>query len=310
MGISVLLCVRNGKPYVVAAIESILNQSFSDFELVIRDDGSTDGTSDLIQSFHDPRITVSRNDQPKGLAKNLNEMTRDVRAPYIARMDADDVAEPQRLEQQLTYLKTHPDIDIIGTQAVRMNGDGKISGPYDVPQTHGGIKWRALFANPLVHPSLLIRTDILQKHPYNETYSNSQDYELWSRLLFETDTRFANLPTPLLRYRVHGASTTQTRSDAKKQVSLETSLKNIKRYTTPNTETLVAYAAFRMGRPLTLLDARRILRLFDDLRTAFFVKEHLTKKERNEVIALYLRNKRSVYRYLIKQLLRKLQIFH
>ncbi|MFZ2803655.1 MAG: glycosyltransferase [Patescibacteria group bacterium] len=302
--VSVVMSVHDGQAYLREAIDSILMQTEKDLELIIIDDASTDGTVEIIRSYVDPRIRFLQNEKQAGLAASVNRGIREARAPYIARMDADDISQPDRLERQLAFLATHPEVSVVGSRATMVDEHGKHVRDYRVPLTHGGIRWRALFANPLVHPSIMARTDVLRANPYDESYPNSQDYALWSTLLFEKDIRFANLPEKLLHYRLHPGSTTAKRDDAKKRISVTTSLANIARELTLEAPEEVAYAHFRSNEHITWHDARCVDQLINRLCQMFLQTEKLTLDERKEVQSLARANRISIVKHLLKQALR------
>jgi len=182
------------------AIESILCQSFSDFEFIIVDDASTKNIEMIVRSYNDPRIIYLENEKNKGLAFTLNRCLSISRGKYIARMDADDISLPNRLEKQVKYMEA-TNTDILSTQ-VRFIGalKGETKGSWDCEN----IKVNLLFENkPIIHPTVMIRKDFLDKNnlKYNEKYKKAQDYELWSKAI--RICSFALLDEVLLLYRVH-----------------------------------------------------------------------------------------------------------
>lgn len=270
--VSVLLSVHDGLPYLEEAVDSILKQTFADFEFLIVDDASTDGTLAYLESLDDPRISIIKHGIKQGLAKSLNEMTRVAAGRLIARMDADDISEPERLERQVAFLESHPDVGVLGTAATMIDERGNNLRSYPILTGHLPIKWRALFANPLVHPSVMLRREILLANPYDESYPNSQDYELWSRLLFEKGIRFANLDERLLRYRLHASSTTSSKQK-KAELSTATMLGNIRRYHELDAVQESLLRKSREGKRLTLDESLAMSHLFKKIREAFLKKE-------------------------------------
>ncbi len=270
--VSILMSIHNGLPYLKETVESVLAQTLVDFEFLIVDDASTDGTLAFLESLDDPRIRIIKHPTKQGLAKGLNEMAREAGGRFIARMDADDISEPTRLEKQVAFLESHPDVGVLGTAAVMIDKDGKRLRDYPVLTEHLTIKWRALFANPLAHPSVMLRREILLANPYDESYPNSQDYELWSRLLFDKGIRFANLDEKLLRYRIHHSSTTSSKQK-NAELSTATALKNIRRYFNLNPAQEAFLRKSRAGKRLTLGESLAFSRLFRGIREAFLKKE-------------------------------------
>ena len=198
--------VYNGERHVRAAIDSILAQTHRDFEFIIVDDGSTDGTQEVVSSCRDSRIRLVRMDRNNGLSLALNEGLRLSRHALIARQDADDVAEPNRLQRQLAVMSARPDLALLGSQAVAISEDGTPTGTVRRSITPAAIRWFSAFDNPFIHTSVVFRADVVRAlGGFNPAYDPfSQDYDLWCRLM-ETHA-CANLPERLVRYRVSNSS--------------------------------------------------------------------------------------------------------
>jgi glycosyltransferase involved in cell wall biosynthesis len=204
--VTVLLPVYNGEQYLHETMRSILGQTYTGFEFLIVDDGSTDSTQAIINSYDDPRIRLLVNDRRLKLSGALNRGIDEARGRFIARMDADDIALPGRLEKQVEYLNAHPEVGICGT-AIEVFGSTKRR--TDVyPMTREDIRSYALFDCPFCHPTVMIRKELFNNHQlrYDGSFYPTEDFELWARAveLFPT----ANLPDVLLRYRVHEKSMT------------------------------------------------------------------------------------------------------
>ncbi len=199
--ISVLMTAYNTELYIAEAIESILNQTYTDFEFIIINDGSTDNTASIIKKYadSDQRIIFVDNKENQGLIAVLNQGLDMARGEFIARMDADDKSLPQRFEKQIAYLDAHPDVGVLGTL---IHGFDKIDAP--------GIQIPVITAmdllekNYIAHPSVMIRKELLDKYNlrYNPDYKHCEDLELWSRLIFLT--KFRNIMEVLLMYRITG----------------------------------------------------------------------------------------------------------
>ena len=205
--VSVLMPVHNGERFVEEAVESILGQTFGDYEFIILDDGSTDDTGAILRRCADPRIV--RIDQGhSGLAASLNRGLSVARGDYIARMDSDDRALPERLEREVAFLDRHPEVGIVGTAFRPIDQNGRVGELRRLPQEHIDIRWASLLANPFAHPTVAFRRDLLDRHglSYDGWLAAVEDYDLWTRML--RHTRGANLREPLLHYREHGASVT------------------------------------------------------------------------------------------------------
>ncbi|MBF0262027.1 MAG: glycosyltransferase [Magnetococcales bacterium] len=202
--VTVLTSVYNGARYLDDAIASILAQTWTDFELLLIDDASTDATPVILAAWagRDPRIRLVRNVENLGLTRSLNKGIVLARGVWIARQDADDRSLPDRLARQMAFLETHPDIGLLGSAAWILQADGqRASESRRVPSTHLPIAWNLLFANPFFHASMIFRRDLVLANPYDETVRHGQDFELWGRLV--SQTRAANLTEPLIELRHH-----------------------------------------------------------------------------------------------------------
>ncbi|MEK7148022.1 MAG: glycosyltransferase [Patescibacteria group bacterium] len=228
--ISVIMPVLNGEKYLAQAIESILNQTVTDFEFIIINDGSTDNTEKIIKSFNDPRIVYLDNGKNLGLATSFNIGIDAARGKYIARMDADDVSMPERFSRQLSFLERKPHIGIVGSSIIIINEKGDRVTLHKKPTNHNEIKFSSLFSTPMYHPTVMGRAEVFKSYHYQETFSNSEDYELWSRLLFETNIKFNNIPEPLLKYRIYPQSFTQTLNLDRRALSAHNTIKNVGHY--------------------------------------------------------------------------------
>ncbi len=208
MRVSVILPVRNGGGYLVGAVESILSQTFRDFELLAIDDGSTDGAVDALHAAARDARLRRIDSGGKGLAHALNLGLKASRADLVARMDADDLALPERLARQVAFLDAHPEIAVLGAQAAFIDANGALTGE----QTHFPTAARdvaaALLSRGCVvkHPTVLARKSaILAAGGYRSAFVPAEDFDLWLRVA--ECAGVANLPDVLLRYRIHAAQT-------------------------------------------------------------------------------------------------------
>lgn len=194
--------VYNGECHLKEAIESILNQTLIDFEFIIINDGSTDKTRSILENYHDPRIVLVHNPKNMGLTQSLNKGLNIAQGAYLARMDADDIALPLRLEKQVYFLENCLAVGILGSSCLLIDPNGQEIGLKQMPTSNLDIRWTSLLANPFIHPTVMIRRDILIQNGlrYDESFQTSQDYDLWVRIL--NNTCGANLNEPLLQYRV------------------------------------------------------------------------------------------------------------
>ena len=202
--LSVALSVYNGARFLDLAIASIRAQSFGDFEFLIHDDGSTDGSFDIMarHAAQDPRIRLSR-ESNKGLVESLNRLVDQARAPLIARMDGDDIAHPQRFARQIAFLLAQDEIAVLGTQAEIIDAQSRIlPDPNPHPLTHEEITAGFGHQPHFVHSSVMFRrAAFLSVGRYRSVARHCEDLDLWLRL--SRTTRLANLPDYLMQYRVY-----------------------------------------------------------------------------------------------------------
>lgn len=201
--VSVVMSVYNGARYLREAVDSILSQTFGDFEFIILNDGSTDGSAEIIGSYCDIRIRYVENSQNMGLTRSLNQGLLMAQGEYVARMDADDISLPKRFERQVAFLDAHPKVGVLGTAARLIDGSGVKGEIIRFSPEHGFLRWLMCFVtNPIIHPSVMVRRQCIERvGGYDENMATSQDYELWCRL--SGATRLANLTDVLLLLRKH-----------------------------------------------------------------------------------------------------------
>ena len=207
--ISVVLPVYNAEAFIKEAIDSILNQTYADFELIIIDDGSQDNSVEIIKSFVDSRIELIIKDDNSGLIDSLNLGINRAKGEYVARMDADDIAEPNRFLEQVKFLDKNPDVGIVGA-SVLIFGNREAIKKY--PTTYKGCLNELLFHPCFCHPIVLIRKDVFSRFNlrYEEMGYLAEDYLLWIRLA--KLTKFHNLKEVLLKYRVNDDSVSVSKS--------------------------------------------------------------------------------------------------
>jgi glycosyltransferase involved in cell wall biosynthesis len=212
--VSVLMAVYNERPYLEEALRSILDQTFKDFEFIIINDGSTDGSKEVLERFADADDRIQLVHQPinQGLIYSLNRGLDLARGRYIARMDADDISHPKRLERQVDFLHANSRIGIVGSRIEWITPDGVSKKVWRLPTDPDLIAWKLLFNACLDHPTILARKSVMEElGGYAEWPVIAEDYELWTRAVREF--RLANLPQVLLRHRQHEASVTIKRRD-------------------------------------------------------------------------------------------------
>jgi len=208
--LSVILTVYNGEYFISKAIESILTQTFRDFELIVINDGSTDMTSEIIQSYSDPRIIYIQNEKNCGIAKSLNKGLSVARGRYIAIMDADDISMPERFSKQFEFLENHPEIGVCGTWINLIDKKGNLIGKKRYPVSSNVISCFLLFYCCIANPTTMYRKKIITDiGNYNTDFIAAMDYDLWTRIIGHYD--FSNIPEFLLNYRIHGGNISSNR---------------------------------------------------------------------------------------------------
>ncbi|HVI45455.1 MAG TPA: glycosyltransferase [Chitinophaga sp.] len=208
--ISVIMGLNQYNSHVDDAINSILRQNFKQFELIIVANACTDELWAWLNKLADSRVRLFRTSIPQ-LTFNLNYAIDCSKTDLIVRMDADDIAHPDRLKLLYDYMNVHPDVSVCGSGVELIDENGNITGQRNLPLENATIRKQLLIKNPIVHPSVVFRkTAILQLKGYLGGF-NSEDYDLWIRALRDEKFRFANLETPLLKYRVHGNSSQGSR---------------------------------------------------------------------------------------------------
>ena len=205
--VSVIMPVYNGEKYLAEAIESILAQTFTDFELLIVDDGSTDGSAEIIRSFEaqDRRIRFFQLESNQGAANARNVGFFASQGEYITNMDCDDISLPQRLQKQVDFMQSHFDVGALGTRCYVTNEDLSITQfEFVVPQLHALIAMNLFYGASFVGTTVMLRREFLASvSGYEPSHRIGEDLELHMRLLMQTDIRFANLSEVLMLYRKH-----------------------------------------------------------------------------------------------------------
>ncbi|MET4083357.1 glycosyltransferase involved in cell wall biosynthesis [Pedobacter sp. UYP30] len=196
---TVLLPTYNCAKYILETVKSVLNQFYSNYELLIIDDGSTDNTEEILKAIGDERIVYLKNPTNFGIVKTLNIGIKLAKGKYIARMDADDVMLGNRLQEQIDFLESNPDYGMVGSWYQIMDVDGKIRNTLKTTSNHEDIKLGLLFGNQFAHPTVTMRTDLVRKLKYKQEFLYTEDYDLWCRIA--EVSKVANLPRIHLSYR-------------------------------------------------------------------------------------------------------------
>lgn len=207
--ISVLMSAYNCAPYIEESLRSICEQNYTDFEFLIVDDASTDNTWECLQAFSetDSRIRLFRNKKNSGVANCINRLIAESSGQYIARMDADDIALPHRFEKQVDILDSGK-ADLCGSWMI-VFGDG----PQFLWRTRvedEEIRYELLFSSTFCNPTVMLRRELMERHPYNPEMVPAADYDLWVRIA--PDASLYNIPEPLVRYRKHRGQISQRKN--------------------------------------------------------------------------------------------------
>jgi glycosyltransferase involved in cell wall biosynthesis len=228
--ISVLMPVYNCSNYIYDSIFSILNQTFSNFELIIIDDCSTDNTVDIIKNINDQRIKLIEKQQNTGCTKSLNFALKFATGKYIARMDGDDISFSDRLEKQYQFMEANSDVILCGGGYEVINSDKKFI-PY---LSHEELLFDMINHCPFAHPTIMIRNEILKKNQinYDPNFEPAEDYEMWTRL--SEYGKIANIPDKLIKYRIHEQQTTNLRALQQSEITRKISLNHVKKISSNN----------------------------------------------------------------------------
>ena len=212
--VSVILPVYNCEQYIFETIQSVLNQTFTDFELLIVDDCSTDKTVAIIKEFDDDRIQLTLKEKNTGYTDSLNYAISIAKGQYIARMDGDDICVSTRFEKQVAFLDANPNIILCGS-AIQIIGTNTV---LRHPSNHEAIKVKLCLGTSFYHPSVMGRVEVFQANLYDKKYEPAEDYDLWTRLAFQGE--LANLEEVLLLYRVHDNQVSNERKTTQEAHSL------------------------------------------------------------------------------------------
>lgn len=201
--VTVLMSVYNGEKYLSEAIESILNQTYKNFEFLIIDDGSTDSSKKIVKSYNDSRIKLIENEENIGLTRSLNKGIELSKGKYIARMDADDISFPERLEKQVDFMENHEDVAVCGSWFRVIDDKGNLLSEVKTQINHEFLFFELFFKNPMGHATTIMRKSVIEHiGRYDPDYVRTQDYDLWFRII-ESGYKIHNIDRILIYYRKH-----------------------------------------------------------------------------------------------------------
>lgn len=209
--ISVIMSVYNGENYLVEAIESVINQTFKNWELIVINDCSTDSTAKILEelSARDERIKVHTNEVNLRLPKSLNKAISLAEGKYIARMDADDICLPERLEKQFEYMEKNRDVALSSCRFMTVKNGVYMSGGAGGRCDNGALRAMLLVSNPILHPGVIAKAEVMKRFNYDTTLTCTEDLELWTRMVMANE-KIEILPECLLIYRLHDKQITST----------------------------------------------------------------------------------------------------
>ena len=225
--VSVIIPCYNAEKYVEQAIRSIMVQTYKNLEILITDDCSTDGSFAILQKLakEDSRIKLFKNEQNQKIVRTLNALVERANGKYIARMDADDISLPKRIEKQVCFMEAHPDIAICGTNAWNIDENNRIISLTHLPIRNSDVQFYKNFSNPFYHPSVLVRTAVMKEYLYDEKFLLAEDYDLWIRILGKR--KGANLTNRFLYYRILQNSLSHNSQTKVKQQNIAVQVHNL-----------------------------------------------------------------------------------
>ncbi len=214
--VTVLMPVYNGEKYLREAINSILNQTFTDFEFLIVDDCSSDNSIKIIKGYSDPRIILLRNDENFGIAETANRGMKLAKGKYIIRIDCDDISLPQRIQMQVSFMERNPKVVICGS-SVQCIGEHAVV--WKMPKLDCEIRPHLLFGTAILQPTIIMRRDVIIREElfYDSRFIVASDYDLWSRI--PKKYKLANLPEVLVKYRLHDTQISNIQKDAQRGIA-------------------------------------------------------------------------------------------
>ena len=208
--VTVLMAVYNSEKYLKEAVSSILSQTFTDFEFLIINDGSTDKSAEIVKSFHDKRIKVVNNVQNIGVIRSLNKAVEYINGEYVARMDSDDICVPDRLEKEIAIFKKNPDVSIVAANVALVDKEGNEIGSWNEDidtKTHEEIYRMLPYENCIANPTVMIKASLLKKYKYNAFQKSSEDWDMWLNMASDGE-KFYKINEALVKYRIHSSSIT------------------------------------------------------------------------------------------------------
>jgi glycosyltransferase involved in cell wall biosynthesis len=211
--VSVLMPVYNGAKYIAEAIDSIIAQTFSDWELIVYDDGSTDNTEEIVRTYSDGRIKCFKNAENKGITPTRILLIDKAESEYISFLDCDDVATPCKLQKQIDFLEENDNYAVCGSWGIMIDETGRTLKKINLATDNEALRCNLLFSSQFIQSSVVIRKSVLKDEIYNTDFPVAEDYDLWCRLS-GIGYKLHNIPQYLVKYRWHGSNISETRQES------------------------------------------------------------------------------------------------
>ncbi len=299
--VSVIVPCYNVENFIDEALESILTQTFNDFEVLCLDDASTDSTYSKICQWaeKDSRFKKRRNGKNLGLIGTLNELIKWSDSDYLIRMDPDDISEPTRIER-LVYEAESYSADVVGSSYIMINSEGKeiLNSSLLLPTQHKSILYTAAFNSPMAHATVLYTKEYINKFLYGNSCFAAEDYDLWVKSINEVEEQvlFRNIKSPLYRYRIHGSSTSNTNRNAQINSHLYCVLL-FKKNNLPRSYKLGSSYVKIMANIADCYSYESMSKAYMEVSSVYF--EFLEKHSCNEIDVLEIKNYTSEYVLLL-----------
>ena len=287
--VSVLMPAHNSGAFISAAVDSILGQTFKDFELLVLDDASSDQTVELLDGYKDVRVSLHVSESRLGIARSRNRLVKLASAPLLAWMDADDVSLDNRLNSQVDFLSHHPRVAVVGADLCPTDAALRLTGrPWTPPLQAAAIKWQLMFGTPLFNGTTMARGEIYERvGPYDENLPVGEDNDFWARCA--PDVVMANLPRVLLLYRKHAGNTTASESQSSVEVGAEISRRALATLLGKEVSLSVARILRHAGEGLRGSSGSEIeaaLHLLKEAESVFDSRGTLSRREQSEIAGL------------------------
>jgi glycosyltransferase involved in cell wall biosynthesis len=289
--VSIVMIVYNAQEYLAEAIQSILGQTFTDYEFIIIDDCSIDNSLQIAQEFQqkDSRIKIHHHEQNMGIAGARNTGLKLAQGKYIAWMDADDISMPDRIEKELTFLENNPKVGVVSSFVNLIDRQGNNIGNVKMPQTQILISWALCFFDPIINPAVMINRDLYARvGEYRNLAENKgdyfpEDYDLWVRMI--NATQFSNISEPLVKLRKHEQNITKTRIQSTIKNSIRICSWYLQSLKTPTISPSDAELLWNPATSSTLLPTFKVM---NQIFRFFIAQDGITAQEKESIQVDYI----------------------